>query len=233
VHLNRYVVQQDFTCKHAVSLFAIVTFFFLPTVSHFLRDSAVDRAFYVFRYCTHQVHNFLSPSHKLRLRAKSSPVSQSTIVSHYIFFCISFSLFFCCPFAVDSTIDSRFVPSQVKSSQVKSSQINSSQVKSSQVKSIQVKSSQVKSIQATFDCQQSIMPEAKTVRAYKASLVKFISFLGGTKHPGGYEATDERLLKIQDTDVVQFVNWEAYHEEAPDVDTRSTYCRGSNLLSHK
>jgi hypothetical protein len=50
VHLNRYVVRQYFTCKHAVSLFAIVTFFFLPTVSHFLRDSAADRAFYLFRY---------------------------------------------------------------------------------------------------------------------------------------------------------------------------------------
>jgi hypothetical protein len=77
------------------------------------------------------------------------------------------------------------------------------------------------------------MPEAKTVQSYKASLVKFLSFLDGTKHPRDYEATDERLLKIQDTDVVRFLNWEAYHEEAPDVDARPTYCRGSNLLAHK
>jgi hypothetical protein len=62
------------------------------------------------------------------------------------------------------------------------------------------------------------MPEAKTVRAYKASLVKFLSFLDGTKHPGDYEATDERLLEIQDTDVVRFMNWEANHEESPDID---------------
>jgi hypothetical protein len=46
------------------------------------------------------------------------------------------------------------------------------------------------------------MPEAKTVRAYKASLVKFPSFLDGTQHPCDYEATDERLLEIQDMDVV-------------------------------
>jgi hypothetical protein len=76
------------------------------------------------------------------------------------------------------------------------------------------------------------MPEAKTVRAYKTSLVKFLSFLDGTQHLRDYEATDERLLKIQDTDVVRFLNWEAYHEEAPDVDAL-TYCCGSNLLSHK
>jgi hypothetical protein len=77
------------------------------------------------------------------------------------------------------------------------------------------------------------MSEAKTVRAYKAIHVKFLSFLDGTKHPRDYEATDERFLKIQDTYVVRFMNWEAYHEEAPDVDVRPTYCCGSNLLSHK
>jgi hypothetical protein len=83
VHLNRFVVRHDLTCKRAVSPFAILTFFFLLTVSHFLRDSVVDRAFYVFRYCTGPVKTFISPSHKLRLRAKSSPVSQSTLVYHY------------------------------------------------------------------------------------------------------------------------------------------------------
>jgi hypothetical protein len=77
------------------------------------------------------------------------------------------------------------------------------------------------------------MPEAKTVRAYKASLVKFLSFLYGTKHPREYKVMYERLLEIQDTDVVRFMNWEAYHEEAPDVDAQPTYCRGSKLLSHK
>jgi hypothetical protein len=77
------------------------------------------------------------------------------------------------------------------------------------------------------------MPEAKTVRAYKASLVKFLSFMDGMQHSCNYETTDERLLEIQDTYVVRFLNWEAYHEEAPDEDARPTYCRGSNLLSHK
>jgi hypothetical protein len=46
------------------------------------------------------------------------------------------------------------------------------------------------------------VPEAKTFQAYKASLVKFLSFLDGTKHQRDYEATDERLLEIQDMDVV-------------------------------
>jgi hypothetical protein len=77
------------------------------------------------------------------------------------------------------------------------------------------------------------MPEEKTVRAYKASLVKFLSFLDGTQHPRDYEVMDERLMDIQDTDVVRFLNWEAYHEEAPDEDARPTYCCVSNLISHK
>jgi hypothetical protein len=69
-------------------------------------------------------------------------------------------------------------------------------------------------VQATFDCQQSIMHEAKTVRAYKASLLKFLSFLDGTQHPRDYKVMDERLLEIQDMGVVRFLNWEPYHEEA-------------------
>jgi hypothetical protein len=77
------------------------------------------------------------------------------------------------------------------------------------------------------------MPEVKTARAYKASLAKFLSFLDVTQHPRNYEATDERLLQIQDTDVVRLLNWEAYHEESRDKDARPTYCRGSNLISHK
>jgi hypothetical protein len=111
-------------------------------------------------------------------------------------------------FAVDSTIDSRFVT-------VLAVDYKPSQAKSSQAKSFEV--------QATFDCQQSITPKAKTVRSYKASLVKFLSFLDGTYHPHDYKAMDERLLEIQDTDVVRFLNWETYHEEAPDVDARPTY----------
>jgi hypothetical protein len=73
-------------------------------------------------------------------------------------------------------------------------------------------------VQANFDCRQSIKPEAKTIPAYKASLVKFLYFLDGTQHPHDYEATEERLLEIQDTDIVQFLNWEVYHEEAPCED---------------
>jgi hypothetical protein len=77
------------------------------------------------------------------------------------------------------------------------------------------------------------MPEDKIIRAYKASLVKFLSFPDGTHHPRDCEATDKRLLEIQDTDVVRFLNWEAYHDEAPDEDAQPTYCRGSNFLLHK
>jgi hypothetical protein len=50
------------------------------------------------------------------------------------------------------------------------------------------------------------MPDAKTIRSYKASLVKLLSFLDGAQHLRDYEAMDERLLGIQDMDVVQFPN---------------------------
>jgi hypothetical protein len=50
------------------------------------------------------------------------------------------------------------------------------------------------------------MSEAKTARAYKASLVKFLSFLHDTQHPRDYEVTNKRLLEIQDTDLVRFLN---------------------------
>jgi hypothetical protein len=38
------------------------------------------------------------------------------------------------------------------------------------------------------------MPDAKTVRAYKASLLKFLSFLDGMQHPRHYKAMDECLI---------------------------------------
>jgi hypothetical protein len=88
-------------------------------------------------------------------------------------------------------------------------------------------------VQAPFECRQSIMPDAKTIRAYKASLLRLLTFLGGVQHPHGYEAMDERLVEIQDTEVVRLLNWEAFHNEAPGEDARSTYCHGSNLISHK
>jgi hypothetical protein len=94
VHLNRYVVRHDFTGKHAVPFYAIVTFFFLPvpTVSHCLRDSAVDRAFCVFRYCNRPPSTYFPlPFPQIAI---PSQVSQANLQSMFTGIYSSFSLLF-------------------------------------------------------------------------------------------------------------------------------------------
>jgi hypothetical protein len=51
-----------------------------------------------------------------------------------------------------------------------------------------------------------MMMEALTLRVYKESLVKFLIFLDGLRHPRDSEFTQECLLLMQDTDLVCFLN---------------------------
>jgi hypothetical protein len=61
------------------------------------------------------------------------------------------------------------------------------------------------------------MPKAKTIKGYQASLVKFLSYIDGIPYPSDQVFSQDRLLEIHDTEFVRFVNWQAFHEEAPAV----------------
>jgi hypothetical protein len=202
MHVNRYLMQYDFTGNmqsRFKSLSYILMATLYPTVSvirqHQRGRPRIDFTF-LDTILTHPIHIFLLLPH-IVIPSHVEP-KQAKLKSIFTDFYISFSLFFCSCFsgrlnnrfksfilvlAVNQTIDlSRSSSSslfqfkhQTTPNTFKSSQVKPSQAKQNQAIPLQV--------QAPFYCRQSIMPDAKTIRAYKASLLKYLPFLDCVHHP--------------------------------------------------